>query len=115
VSDLLPRVVQLLPNFQLHTNGLPRNLRLARCTDGSFRVCVASVEWAVFDNGGEIGVERVNGVDLARFVPATWFGRPLGAVTLALRVAVVMRGDEIDFTDEWPDDEEALMTLFRIQ
>lgn len=51
----------------------------------------------VWDNGGEIGVEKVNSGDLPRFAPLTYFERVCTAWTMTYRLLAILRGAEIDF------------------
>ena len=73
---------------------------------------VNCVSWCVWDNGGEVGVKKLNSDGPSRFVPLFWFSTPLTVGTLAARIATVLCGDEIDFGhDNEYDDEETKILL----
>jgi hypothetical protein len=59
--------------------------------------------WFITDNGGELNVERVNHADTLRSVPCTYFSMALDGSTMAYRVAMVLRGDEIDYEYRCPE------------
>ncbi len=62
-----------------------------------------SGRFLVWDNGGEIGVELINSGELARFVPTRWFGRPVGPITMLVRLKTVLRGEEVDWEENLDD------------
>lgn len=66
------------------------------------------VFWLVHYNGGEWNVEHVNGGN-CRSVPATSFGEWLNPATAAQRIAAVIRGEEIDFSNPMTDFENRLL------
>lgn len=55
--------------------------------------------FCIWDNGGEIGVEKIND-DEPRFAPMTYFGRPLNALTMGYRLGQIIEGKEIDYDFE---------------
>lgn len=55
------------------------------------------VAFLVWDNGGEIGVSKVNSGEIPRFFPTTHFEEALDAETLAYRLRQVVLGRLIDF------------------
>ncbi len=63
----------------------------------------------VHDNGGEIMVDRVNGGELAVAVPVDSFGLALNAATVAMRIASVLRGEPLDYSERMTDDDEAIL------
>lgn len=60
--------------------------------------------WSVTDNGGELVVGKING-EPGRDVPTHWFGRPLSVWTVAYRVAMVIKGEPVDWQYEISDAE----------
>lgn len=67
--------------------------------------------WVVWDNGGEIGVRKVNSREISRFVPSEWdiWTHAVNAATVAVRVAEVFGGGEIDFEWSISDEDAAIM------
>lgn len=62
--------------------------------------------WILSDNGGELNVEKVNTGQLPVSIPfgITAAGHRYTDATVAARIACVLNGDAIDWSDEWTDD-----------
>ena len=63
----------------------------------------------VHDNGGELMVERVNSGELAVAVPLTWFGIRLNDATVAMRLAMVLRGEPINYDERMDEEDEQIL------
>jgi hypothetical protein len=57
----------------------------------------SGVEWAIWDNSGELGIDRVNSGELPRFIPTEQESRQVGPLTLLCWVVDTMRNEPIDF------------------
>jgi len=92
----IERVIKALPNFQTSPNPQnPTNFQADRLgKQKTWLVATGGVEFFVWDNGGEIGVEIINSGKIPRFAPII---EHEGTYTTAFRVAALLRGDEIDF------------------
>jgi hypothetical protein len=67
----------------------------------------AGIRFMVWDNGGEIGVERINLDPIPRFFPLRWFGVPLGSLEILNRTITAMAGEPITYGDaplDWAHD-----------
>ncbi len=66
--------------------------------------------WVMWDNGGEICVEKVNGTDEFTSVPSTVnhqvCGQPLTIGTIAYRILCAMKGEQINY--DWRADDEPI-------
>lgn len=108
----LDLVCRFLRHFRLHDDDLKPTNYSAHPIGNSGRwwlVHVAGRFWFVSDNGGELLIEQANGTELARKVPLTWFGSRLNEATVAQRVASVIRGQPIDFSDELTDEDQQIL------
>ncbi len=62
-------------------------------------------EWySMWDNGGEIGVEKLNSNN-PRYAPMTNFGSPLNAATMAYRITQILKDKEIDYDFKYENAE----------
>lgn len=84
----LPEILGQFARFKGCGVRVPADPALVEC-DG--------VSFLVWDNGGEIGVSKVNAGEDARFFPITYFDEALDAETLAYRLRQVVLGRSIDF------------------
>ncbi len=75
----------------------PANRRVCRYREGEAFVHWCGVWYLVWDNGGEVGVERINSKRMPRFFPLSDGLVPLDAGTLLCRLGNVLRGERIDF------------------
>jgi len=63
--------------------------------------------FCIWDNSGEIGVEKVNG-DEPRFTPMAIYDKPLNALTMGYRLKQMIEGKEIDYDFEHRDEESEI-------
>ena len=62
-------------------------------------------EWyCAWDNGGEIGVEKLNN-DMIRYAPMTVFKSPLNALTMGYRLKQIFENKDIDYDFKYADEE----------
>jgi len=67
------------------------------------------VWYFVHDNGGELMIDRVNSGEIAVAVPLTWWGIRLNDATVAMRLAMVLRGEPIDYDERMTDEDESIL------
>lgn len=111
--------VSMLHNFDLQPVNAelakrPVNLILRRIDNRrgavDFLIMASGVCWWINDNGGEWNLERVNLDPLPTSIPTSWHGLPLNEATMAARVAMVLRGERIDYEERLTDsDQDVLM------
>lgn len=63
--------------------------------------------FCIWDNGGEIGVEKINEGE-PRFAPMTIYDKPLNALTMAYRIRQMIEGKEIDYDFEHRDEKSEI-------
>lgn len=122
MSAYCTQIESLYPRVRL-TECAPRILamlaygwkvRSTAASDGSLWVlhcpyAMGNATWLLSDNGGELNVEKVNSGELPVSIPFgfTAAGHRYTDATVAARIACVLNGDAIDWSEEWADDELA--------
>lgn len=81
------------------TNGaVPANWSMcALVGESSVLVTLYGVSYIVWDNGGEVGVERINS-GVSRFFPLSYHGSRLDTGTLYVRLCCALLGEKIDYS-----------------
>jgi hypothetical protein len=114
--------VSMLHNFDLRPTDAavsqrPVNLILRRIDNprgsADFIILASAVCWWLNDNGGEWNMQRVNVDDLPTSIPTSWHGFPLNEATMAMRLAMVLRGEPIDYDERMTDDDQATLMAHR--
>lgn len=115
-TESLAKTLRFLKSFDTKPSDVseyqPKNLMVSKL-DGQDTWIVENygVAWWVVYNGGEIMVGEINSTKLDRSVPTRWFGEPLNEATIACRIAMVLRGEEINYEERLDADcQEALET-----
>lgn len=115
----ISRVVSLLSSFDLEgahrTDGsqLQRPINFSASDAGHAHfVEVQGVWFSIWDNGGEIGVERLNSGELPRMVAARFYARGENQPndsTLAMWVASAITGDSVDYDQEMTAEDHGIL------
>lgn len=70
-----------------------------------------NTDWTLWDNGGEMGVQRINNHASAVFFPFTGLrGQRLDAMTLLSRIWSAVRGEPIDYAFNYAEHAQAIDT-----
>jgi len=112
-SPDLPTICKLVRDFNCRPDGLsslkrpcpPMNWSARPVgTDGKTMLLeVYGVSFLVWDNGGELGCEKVNSGE-PRFAPLTYGRFKLNEVTMAYRLAALIRDEVYSYSTRFPDE-----------
>lgn len=109
----LANVARMLRHFKLQPEGVERPTNyyaLAMAYGDQYLLNVAGVKFLLWDNGGELGLERINSDEYDMFVPCEFRANanPNDA-TVASWIAQRLRGEQLDVQDRLTDEDEAIL------